>query len=508
VTGNTAADEGGGIWTEGELSLNGSAVNGNEAGTSGGGIFNDSGTATLANSTVSGNRAYHYGGGIHSYGDLILVNSEVSGNEVVGVPDVIGTGGGINVEGGTLQLTGSSVNGNAAEWAAGIELVGDPAQTIATLTDSEVNGNVASGQYAGAPIPGGIGNHATLFMNNSTVNDNEGHGIVNFQGSWLGLNGSTVSGNVAGDTSAGGTGIVTIEATATLDNSTVSGNESNGVGGGLYVLEGTVSVKGSTISGNTAVGCGGGVANQGLGNSVVTLIDTQLVGNTATLTPVVYGGGGVCQPSDEPVVTLTLTLSGDTNIVENSAPGGSGGGILNLEGGVVQAADGTAAFTDPVIGATLPAWTGGVVANSPDDCAGPGTYVNVTCGRFAFGDHSYEIVGTPARWHDAVAYCEQVGGHLVTINSPEENQFVFELAPNTWLGATDEEVEGTWRWVTNEPFDYVNWAPNEPSNWSPSDELPEHYLTFWGGEYPEWNDVPDVATLPFVCEHEPGPASA
>ena len=48
------------------------------------------------------------------------------------------------------------------------------------------------------------------------------------------------------------------------------------------------------------------------------------------------------------------------------------------------------------------------------------------------------------------------GGHLVTIQAPSENKFVYDLATDninvgTWLGATDEDQEGTWVWVTGEP---------------------------------------------------------
>jgi hypothetical protein len=120
-----------------------------------------------------------------------------------------------------------------------------------------------------------------------------------------------------------------------------------------------------------------------------------------------------------------------------------------------------------------------------------------------FGSHFYQVVRTPMYWHGAVDYCAQNGAHLVTINSAAEDEFVYGLLPFTWLAATDEEVEGTWHWVTGEPFDYTNWAPNEPSNWSPNDQLPEHYLSYWGETYPgQWNDIPVNAQRWFVCEYE------
>lgn len=123
-------------------------------------------------------------------------------------------------------------------------------------------------------------------------------------------------------------------------------------------------------------------------------------------------------------------------------------------------------------------------------------------GPSVFGYHTYRVVTELAHWQGAVDYCAGMDGYLVSINSAEENAFVYGLAPVTWLGATDEDVEGVWQWVSGEPFTYTNWAPNEPTNWSPSDQLVEHYLSYWGDSYPaQWNDLPVVASLPFVCEY-------
>lgn len=89
--------------------------------------------------------------------------------------------------------------------------------------------------------------------------------------------------------------------------------------------------------------------------------------------------------------------------------------------------------------------------------------------------HYYQRIDIPMSWHEAKTLCEQVGGYLATVASAEENQFIltnFATDHVCWLGATDEADEGNWRWVTNEPFEYRNWAPNEPSNQGRT----EHYL--------------------------------
>ncbi|MEZ5340907.1 MAG: lectin-like protein [Acidimicrobiales bacterium] len=54
------------------------------------------------------------------------------------------------------------------------------------------------------------------------------------------------------------------------------------------------------------------------------------------------------------------------------------------------------------------------------------------------------------------------GGHLVTITSASENEFIRsnflgEGGSSIWLGFTDAASEGTFAWVTGEPFVYTNW---------------------------------------------------
>ena len=76
-----------------------------------------------------------------------------------------------------------------------------------------------------------------------------------------------------------------------------------------------------------------------------------------------------------------------------------------------------------------------------------------------FNGHYYKVFkNTTIGWHDAKTACEKVGGHLVTITSAKENDFVYSLICKSgvqcWLGATDEKKEGTWKWVTGEKWNY------------------------------------------------------
>jgi hypothetical protein len=105
-------------------------------------------------------------------------------------------------------------------------------------------------------------------------------------------------------------------------------------------------------------------------------------------------------------------------------------------------------------------------------------------------------------WHEAKDFCALQGGHLVTIQDDAENTFIFELSSGkTWLGATDEIKEGTWVWVSGEPWEFKNWDINEPNNFNGGTE---HFLVF-SSDGPKagttWNDLPEDGNY-FVCEWE------
>ena len=71
----------------------------------------------------------------------------------------------------------------------------------------------------------------------------------------------------------------------------------------------------------------------------------------------------------------------------------------------------------------------------------------------------YEIIEGSFTWQEAKVDAEFRGGHLATITSLEEQQTGELLTQGDfyWLGATDEQSEGVWEWVTGEPFDFTYW---------------------------------------------------
>jgi uncharacterized repeat protein (TIGR01451 family) len=126
-----------------------------------------------------------------------------------------------------------------------------------------------------------------------------------------------------------------------------------------------------------------------------------------------------------------------------------------------------------------------------------------------FNGHRYELVHTPMTWADAITYCAGQSGNLLTVNSQEEQESVNSHNGNGWLYGTDEGSEGAWRWLTGEPFTYLNWGPGSPDNggpWGVSTGNPENLL--FSRSNGEWDDQRDwigpsrvPLEYPFTCEY-------
>ena len=117
--------------------------------------------------------------------------------------------------------------------------------------------------------------------------------------------------------------------------------------------------------------------------------------------------------------------------------------------------------------------------------------------KLSFNGHGYQRFDTPMSWSAAKTLCETKGGHLATVTSQAENDFISAnlRTDNYWLGGTDEVTEGVWKWITGEPWSYTNWDVGEPNNIVAN----ENYIVA-NTTTSKWTDIRDIFSFLPLCE--------
>ncbi len=117
-------------------------------------------------------------------------------------------------------------------------------------------------------------------------------------------------------------------------------------------------------------------------------------------------------------------------------------------------------------------------------------------GMKSFKGHYYALFNDSMLWTQAKKACERRGGHLVTVTSQAEQDFIKKLADEQakkyyfWLGGTDAKQEGVWKWVTGERWDYEYWEDEQPNNAKGHD--PEHGQDYLLAEHVPNTDLYDL----------------
>ncbi len=163
-------------------------------------------------------------------------------------------------------------------------------------------------------------------------------------------------------------------------------------------------------------------------------------------------------------------------------------------------------------------------------------YDSLNVYSFNYNGVKYDIVKENKSWAEAAFCADQMGGILAEINSQEEMDTIYHyvllaeidqtqtVAPDggnasyLWLGGTDQEIEGTWRWDGNNdgiglkfwqgdqfgtPIDssYENWG-NEPDNFSNQDGLGLAITDWARGIAGQWNDIALYNDLFYIVEYD------
>lgn len=337
------------------------------------------------------------------------------------------------------------------------------------------------------------------------------------------------------------------EVTLTLDYDRTNGNESMDVelyNGTSFVAVVTITGDGSVsynldaseISSNSAVRF---VATDGVwGDSERYFLDNILfTAQEPDQPPLVIGSGNqvYCPGGSLPIAdSITITDPDDTTTTSVYAQisGGyvNGEDLLTLTGSHPSitpswdAVQGELTLAGP---ATYAEFEAAVLATEFSSSSGSPSGIrqfSITVGEANFlpsSSHYYEFISDPGiSWTDAEVAASNrtyfgLQGYLVTLTSQAEADFSGSQAQGVgWIGATDDGVEGEWRWVTGPEagtqfwdggvggteLTFAFWNNNEPNDYpggpgTPGQENFAHITDPSVTSSPgSWNDLPNVTS--------------
>ena len=130
-----------------------------------------------------------------------------------------------------------------------------------------------------------------------------------------------------------------------------------------------------------------------------------------------------------------------------------------------------------------------------------------------FNGHYYKVYDESMTWGEAKVYCENFGGHLVTITTQEEQSFITSIINVStkfylWIGAYKSN-NNQYVWITGEELVYSNWAKGEPNN---SDRVEDSLMIYADDSVVDaglWNDASGngnkryegfIDDFGFICE--------
>jgi hypothetical protein len=363
-------------------------ANGKVTGSNRGGNVVNNGTLSLTNCNVYGGTA-NAAGGIYNVGlSMTLTNCNVGGTDS-GKANSAPNFGGVGSDSGTLTIDGGSISGNSVTaTAGGIAITGG----TANIKNVRITDN-SNGQGGGIYVYGFL-HSATASIANCLIANNKGS-----VGGGIYINGSS---------------------SATVVNTTISGNSSGATGAvygpGLDIEGGSVSLTNVTITNNSTPGfaLGGGISARG--SSTVTLKNTIVIGNLT--------GSG---PSDISGQVGTIDSSSSFNLIGIGS--GLTNGVNNNQVGV------TDARLAPLANNGGPTMTHALLSGSPALDAGS----NINAGNAGLindqrgGGFARVVDGPDADLTDTVdigAYEAQVSVEDIadkTINEDTQLQFNFNV---------------------------------------------------------------------------------
>uniref|UniRef100_A0A8C6WJF4 C-type lectin domain-containing protein n=1 Tax=Neogobius melanostomus TaxID=47308 RepID=A0A8C6WJF4_9GOBI len=127
------------------------------------------------------------------------------------------------------------------------------------------------------------------------------------------------------------------------------------------------------------------------------------------------------------------------------------------------------------------------------------------------GTKCYNFSSNGLNWTESRDMCQSLSADLVKIESREEQKFMFnklKIKDRFWIGLTDSETEGQWKWTDGSALDqslmFWNMEPDDYDGINPEGEdCVVIVLEDKSSVFKSWGDVPCNDRGRFICEKEP-----
>jgi predicted outer membrane repeat protein len=259
----------------------------------------------------------------------------------------------------------------------------DDGGAILAGSDLRIARSVLKRNYAADPDLSGPGTGGAIYHNagdlriartkilNNRADDEAG--AINATGDSLVLKRSTLRGNVAGDSRAGG--IYSWNNLTRIDRTTFAGNSAPTTGGALYVNDGPVTVTNSTFAENRVTDSDGG--------AILSFGQLEVTNSTFWKNRATGNGGAIMNGGGGAAALNSVTIVRNVSNSDADPSGGAGGGVRNAPGAFIEVTNSIIAKNDQRGGdandcAGLFTSLGGNLRTDGTDCsgfAGPGDVV-------------------------------------------------------------------------------------------------------------------------------------